>query len=307
MGRRARPSAHRPGAHAVSAPLEDMAAVTRLWAQLRVPDRARYMERIAQAVIDEFEDLCLALAGESQRPRAEIAALELLPAVDVLNWLGAHAQRLLGAHRFALPRALHPLTRASAGHAPVGVVGITGAPSAPFAEPLAVLGTALLAGNGAILAPAVDGALAAQTLELGDPLLATTQMAPLADPAPLAAVRERDRRHGVIDRGHVDHGAGDTLAREAGERRDPGEDHEALAGSAGVQRRAECERLVDRGGERRGVREWRHLRGRKQRVARLERLCRERELLDEGARVLPGDEHALDRSGEAAAAGARPP
>ena len=279
MGRGAHTRARRPGAHAVSAPLEDMAAVTRLWAQLRVPDRARYMERIAQAVIDEFEDLCLALAGESQRPRAEIAALELLPAVDVLNWLGAHAQQLLGAHRFALPRSLHPLTRASAGHAPVGVVGITGAPSAPFAEPLAVLGTALLAGNGAILTPAADAAiaaqriagvvaragipeglvrlgatsgcpsvvdlsagppgpdamlvladahllhavdgalwgacagsgrlagsvkrafvarehagafleelaLAAQALELGDPLLATTQMAPLADPAPLAA------------------------------------------------------------------------------------------------------------------------
>ena len=142
-------------------PLEDMAAVTRLWAQLRVPDRARYMERIAQAVIDEFDDLCLALAGESQRPRAEIAALELLAAVDVAGWLGAHAQRLLGAHRFALPRALHPLTRASAGHAPVGVVGIHGAPGASFAEPLAVLGTALLAGNGAILAPAADAAIAA--------------------------------------------------------------------------------------------------------------------------------------------------
>ena len=70
LGRRARARARRAGAHAVSAPLEDMAAVTRLWAQLRVPDRARYMERIAQAVIDEFEDLCLALAGESQRPRA---------------------------------------------------------------------------------------------------------------------------------------------------------------------------------------------------------------------------------------------
>jgi acyl-CoA reductase-like NAD-dependent aldehyde dehydrogenase len=148
----------------VSAPLEDMAAVTRLWAQLRVPDRARYLERVAQAVIDEFDDLCLALAAESRRPRAEIAALELLAAIDVANWLGAHAQRLLGAHRFPLPRALHPLTRASAGHAPVGVLGVRGASGAPFAEPLAVLGAALLAGNGAILAPAADAGGAAERI-----------------------------------------------------------------------------------------------------------------------------------------------
>ena len=136
----------------------EMLAVTRLWAQLRVGDRARYLERAAQAVIDEFDDLCLAIATESRRPPAEIASLELLACVDALRWLAEHAQKLLGAHRFPLPRTLHPLTRASAGHAPVGVVGIAGAANAgPFALPLTAVGAALLAGNGAILVPA-DGA-----------------------------------------------------------------------------------------------------------------------------------------------------
>ena len=93
---------------------DELAAVTRLWAQLRVADRARYLERAAQAVIDEFDDLCLTLAAESQRPCAEIAALELLAAIDALRWLAENARRLLGPHRFALPRSLHPLTRASA-------------------------------------------------------------------------------------------------------------------------------------------------------------------------------------------------
>jgi acyl-CoA reductase-like NAD-dependent aldehyde dehydrogenase len=134
--------------------VEEMAVVTRLWAQLRVPDRAHYLERTAQAVIDEFDALASALAAESQRPLVEIATLELLGAIDALRWLADNAGRLLGAHRFALPRPLHPLTRASAGFAPLGVVGVRGAEGAPFAEPLAVIGTALLAGNGALLAPA---------------------------------------------------------------------------------------------------------------------------------------------------------
>ena len=86
----------------VSAPLaEDMAVVTGLWAQLRVPDRARYLERAAQAVIDEFEELCMAIAGESRRPRAEIASLELLAAIDALRWLSENSRRLTGARRFA--------------------------------------------------------------------------------------------------------------------------------------------------------------------------------------------------------------
>jgi len=142
--------------------VREMAAVTRLWAQLRVGDRARYLERAAQAVIDEFDELCLALATEARRPRAEIASLELLAAIDSLRWLAENARRLLGAHRFALPRTLHPLTRASAGHAPVGVVGIAGVAGAPFALPLTAIGAALLGGNGAILAPAAGANAAAE-------------------------------------------------------------------------------------------------------------------------------------------------
>ena len=142
----------------------EMVAVTRLWAQLRVGDRARYLERAAQAVIDEFDELCLALATEARRPPAEIASLELLAVIDSLRWLADNARRLLGAHRFALPRTLHPLTRASAGHAPVGVVGIAGATGAPFALPLSAVGAALLGGNGAIVAPVAGAEDAAQRL-----------------------------------------------------------------------------------------------------------------------------------------------
>ena len=142
----------------------ELAAVTRLWAQLRVADRAHYLERAAQAVVDEFDELCLTLAGEAQRPRAEIAAFELLAVIDALRWLAANARGLLGARRFALPRTLHPLTRASAGLAPVGVVGIRGVAGAQFALPLPTVGAALLAGNGVIITPAPGTARAGERL-----------------------------------------------------------------------------------------------------------------------------------------------
>jgi acyl-CoA reductase-like NAD-dependent aldehyde dehydrogenase len=131
----------------------EVAAVMPLWAQLRVGDRARYLERAAQAVIDDFDSLCERLSAESGRPAFEIAAFELLAAIDTLQWLAAHARALLSARAFALPRAMHPLTRASAGHAPLGVVAVIGSSSAPFAGPLAQTAAALLAGNGVIVKP----------------------------------------------------------------------------------------------------------------------------------------------------------
>src|ERR1035438_2946164 len=58
----------------------DIAKVQPLWALLRVSDRARYMRRMAQAVIDDFDELADVLLAEQGRPRAEICALELLAA-----------------------------------------------------------------------------------------------------------------------------------------------------------------------------------------------------------------------------------
>ena len=49
-----------------------------LWALLRIVDRARYMHRMAQAIVDEFDALTETIAREQGRPRAEVATMELL-------------------------------------------------------------------------------------------------------------------------------------------------------------------------------------------------------------------------------------
>jgi succinate-semialdehyde dehydrogenase/glutarate-semialdehyde dehydrogenase len=120
------------------------------------------MRRCAQAVIDEFDDLVDLIARESGRPRAEVAALELLPAIDTLRWLGSHGADLLGEERIGVPRALHPLKRARVEHEAVGVVAVIGAGSAPLAQPLCQIAAALMGGNGAIFKPAPRASLAAE-------------------------------------------------------------------------------------------------------------------------------------------------
>ncbi|HEY1834560.1 MAG TPA: aldehyde dehydrogenase family protein [Solirubrobacteraceae bacterium] len=141
-----------------------VAKVQPLWALLRVQDRARYMQRMAQAVIDDFDELLAVLAAEQGRPRAEIAALELLPAIDALTWIAHDGARVLGRRRVGVGRSLSIAKRAGVAYEPYGVLGVIGAGSAPFAQPLGQIAGALLAGNGVTFKPAEKACLAGERI-----------------------------------------------------------------------------------------------------------------------------------------------
>ncbi len=144
--------------------VEAVAKVQPLWALLRVQDRARYMRRMAQAVIDDFDQLCILLAREQGRPRAEVAALELLAAIDALIWVADDGAKELGGRRVGTSRSMAIAKRARIAYEPYGVVGVIGAGSAPFAQPLGQIAGALLAGNGAVFKPAARACLAGERI-----------------------------------------------------------------------------------------------------------------------------------------------
>ncbi len=148
----------------IDAVVAAVAKVQPLWALLRVQDRARYMRRMAQAVIDDFDELQEELAREQGRPRAEIAALELLAAIDALKWIAEDGAEVLGGRRVAVNRSLTIAKRARIAFEPYGVVGVIGAGSAPFAQPLGQIAGALLAGNGVIFKPAARAGLAGERI-----------------------------------------------------------------------------------------------------------------------------------------------
>jgi acyl-CoA reductase-like NAD-dependent aldehyde dehydrogenase len=144
--------------------VEAVRKVQPLWALLRVKDRARYMRRMAQAVIDEFTELEETLAREQGRPRAEIAALELLPAIDALIWIAEDGAEVLGGRRVGIHRSMSIAKRGRVAYEPFGVVGVIGAGSAPFAQPLGQIAGALLAGNGVAFKPAARACLAGERI-----------------------------------------------------------------------------------------------------------------------------------------------
>ena len=103
-GRRARLGAVetiRPDA--VQSVVDDVAEVQPFWAQLPLPDRARYMRRAAQAIIDQLDELAELLSREQGKPINEAYVMELLPTIDSLRWLAEAGPGILEDERVPLP------------------------------------------------------------------------------------------------------------------------------------------------------------------------------------------------------------
>jgi succinate-semialdehyde dehydrogenase/glutarate-semialdehyde dehydrogenase len=137
----------------VAAAVAGAATVQPLWAQLRPVDRARYMRRAAQAVIDELPELVRLIAREQGRPVAEAETMEVLPAIETLIWLAEDGPGIIGDDRVSLSHTFFPRKRARVTYTPVGVVAVISPAADPFAQPLGDVAIALMAGNAVVLKP----------------------------------------------------------------------------------------------------------------------------------------------------------
>ena len=148
----------------VAAIVAEAAEVQRLWAQLRLRDRSRYLMRAAQAVIDEWDDIAGVIVAEQGRPIAEAQSMELLPAVETLQWLAESGPAVLAPERIGLSRSLQPVKRARLTFEPLGVVAVLTPGAEPFATPLGDVAVALMGGNGVVLHPSPLAAMAAERI-----------------------------------------------------------------------------------------------------------------------------------------------
>src|SRR4051794_35323881 len=153
----------------VAAVVAAVAQVQPLWAQLRLGDRARYLRRAAQAVIDEWDELLEVLVREQGRPRAEAQAMELVPGLETVQWLAEAGPRILGEERIGLSRLIFPRKRARLHFEPLGVVGVITPAAEPWATPLGDVAVALMGGNRVVLAPSPPPPGAAQRIGPGFP------------------------------------------------------------------------------------------------------------------------------------------
>jgi acyl-CoA reductase-like NAD-dependent aldehyde dehydrogenase len=133
--------------------VDDVASVQPFWAQLSLSDRARYMRRAGQAIIDQLDELAELLTREQGKPRNESYVMELLPTIDSLRWLADAGPGILEDERVSLPIFIKQ-KRARFTYEPLGVVGVIAPWNYPWSIPFGEVAVALMAGNGVVLKPA---------------------------------------------------------------------------------------------------------------------------------------------------------
>jgi acyl-CoA reductase-like NAD-dependent aldehyde dehydrogenase len=138
----------------VQAVVDDVAEVQPFWAQLPLSDRARYMRRTAQVLIDHLDDLTSLLTREQGKPRAESYTMELIPTIDALHWIASAGPEILADERIRDVPIFAKQKRHYFSYEPLGVVGVIAPWNYPWSIPFGEVAIALMAGNGVVLKPA---------------------------------------------------------------------------------------------------------------------------------------------------------
>src|SRR5947209_4822615 len=95
----------------VQAVVDAVAKVQPFWAELTLRDRALYLERAAQVVIDEGDDIRDLIVREQGKPRNEAFAMEVLPTIDALHWIARAGQEILADEKIPMPQVFRARAR----------------------------------------------------------------------------------------------------------------------------------------------------------------------------------------------------
>ncbi len=138
----------------VQSVVDDVATVQPFWAQLSLADRARYLRRAAQVLLDHSDEIAELISREQGKPRLESYTMELVPTIDALHWCATHGPRILADERIPHPQLLLKQKKSKFVYEPIGVVGVIAPWNYPWSIPFGEVAIALMAGNGVVLKPA---------------------------------------------------------------------------------------------------------------------------------------------------------
>src|SRR3954454_11287125 len=138
----------------VQSVVDEVGAVQPFWAQLPLSDRARYMRRTAQVIIDSLDEITSLLSREQGKPRTESYVMELIPTIDTLHWIADHGPEILADERIRDVPIFAKQKRHFFSYEPLGVVGVIAPWNYPWSISFGEVAIALMCGNGVVLKPA---------------------------------------------------------------------------------------------------------------------------------------------------------
>jgi acyl-CoA reductase-like NAD-dependent aldehyde dehydrogenase len=139
------------GAAEVGAAVERARAAAAWWGALDFTERGRRLRAYKALITRRVDELSDLVHRENGKPRND-AFLEIMLAIDHLEWASRNASRVLGPRRVraGLLAANHA---ASVEYLPLGVIGVIGPWNYPVYTPMGSISYALAAGNAVVFKP----------------------------------------------------------------------------------------------------------------------------------------------------------
>jgi succinate-semialdehyde dehydrogenase/glutarate-semialdehyde dehydrogenase len=139
------------------------------WAALSFAERARFMWRALDVLIERQDAFIEVVRGETGKPRHEALTMEIFASCDSLAFYARRAEKLLRPRREKLHGVMRLMKKLEIVRRPLGVVGVISPWNGPFILSLNPSVQALMAGNAVVVKPSEvtphSGRLVAQLFE----------------------------------------------------------------------------------------------------------------------------------------------
>ncbi|KIA66193.1 aldehyde dehydrogenase family protein [Nocardia vulneris] len=139
------------GAGEINRTVRGARSAEKWWAELGFSGRKRWLLDWKHDIARRAGELVEILSEETGKPEAD-AAIEVMLAVENLDWAARNAGRALGRHKLG-SSWLSRNQRASVGYLPLGVIGVLGPWHNPVFTPMGSIAYAMAAGNTVVFKP----------------------------------------------------------------------------------------------------------------------------------------------------------
>ena len=140
-------------AHDVAAALKAARKAQPEWAERSIQERARYLMRALDVLVERQDEFIEVVLRESGKPRSEALMMEIFVACDALTYYAKHAKEVLRTEKRSLHGVMRFMKQLRIEYRPLGVVGVISPWNGPFILSLNPTIQALMAGNAVLLKP----------------------------------------------------------------------------------------------------------------------------------------------------------
>lgn len=137
----------------VAAAVSRARAAQPAWAKLSYQERARFILRAREIVLEELEEIATLISRETGKPTTEAISMEIVPTLDLMHYFAENTKKLLKRPRIGLGQYNFMARTSYIVYKPLGVVGIISPWNFPWATPLDEVVMALMAGNAVVVKP----------------------------------------------------------------------------------------------------------------------------------------------------------